>query len=104
MLTKSGWSMGTTAALEELRSTIMVNGEPFVMIPGISVMLKWCAGSWGVEKQSVPLHKPPLVREVGRSGWMKFSALVLRAISHSAHTVDLEMKIAMPLKMQEWSV
>ena len=44
--------MGTAAALEELRSTIMVNGEPFVMIPGISVMLKWCAGSWGVEVRS----------------------------------------------------
>ena len=60
--------MGTTAALEELRSTIMVSGEPFVMIPGTWMMLKWCAGSWGVEKQSVPLKKPILVREVGRPG------------------------------------
>ena len=92
--------MGTAAALEELRSTIMVNGEPFVMIPGISVMLKWCAGSWGVEKRSVPLQKPTLVREVGRSGWMMFSALVPRALSHSAHTEDLEMKLVLPVKMQ----
>ena len=89
--------MGTTAALEELRSTIMVNGEPFVMITGISVMLKWCAGSWGVEKQSV---SPPLVREMGRSGWMMLDALVLRALSHSAHTEDLEMKLVLPVKMQ----
>ena len=89
--------MGTTAALEELRSTIMVNGEPFVMIPGISVMLKWCAGSWGVEKQSV---SPTLVREVGKSGWMMLDALVLRALSHSAHTEDLEFTIVLPEKMQ----
>ena len=96
--------MGTAAALEELRSTMMVNGEPFVMIPGISVMLKWCAGSWGVEKHSVPLQKPSLVREVGRPGWMMLGALVLRALSHSANTMDLELKIVMPVKMQEWSV
>ena len=93
--------MGTTAALEELRSTIMVNGEPFVMITGISVMLKWCAGSWGVEKRSVPLQKPTLVREVGRSGWIMLDALVLRALSHSAHTEDLEFMIVFTMKMQE---
>lgn len=93
--------MGTTDAVEELRSTIMVNGELFVMITGISMMLKWYAGSWGVEKQSVPLNKPTLVREVGRPGWIMFSAPVPRALSHSAHTMDLEMKIVMPVKMQE---
>lgn len=57
-----------------------------------------------MEKLSVPLKKPTLVREVGRPGWMMLNAVVMRALSLSAHTEDLELKIARPVKMQEWSV
>ena len=68
---RSAWWTEVVSALGEWRSLTRAPGAPSVITTGTWMMPAWCAGSWAVEKPSVPLSLLPLGRDQGPSGWMK---------------------------------
>ena len=65
----SAWWMGPGPAPGEWRSLTRAPGAPSVMTAGTWTMPVWCAGSWAVEKPSVPWSLLPLGRDQDPSGW-----------------------------------
>ena len=65
----SAWWMGPGPVPGEWRSLTRAPGAPSVMTAGTWTMPVWCAGSWAVEKPSVPWSLLPLGRDQDPSGW-----------------------------------
>ena len=66
----SAWWTGADPTPGEWRSFTRVPGAPSVMTAGTWMMPVWCAGSWAVEKPSVPWSLLPLGRDQDPSGWI----------------------------------
>lgn len=67
-------------------------------------MLKWCADRSDVEMLFLLQSVPTLVWGLGRSGWMKSAALVLRDPFLNAPIVALGYMTVSTLKMLVWYV
>ena len=70
----SAWWTGAVTAPGEWRSLTGAPGAPSVMTTGTWTMPAWCAGSWAVEKPSVPRGLLTLGRDQGPSGWTTWTA------------------------------
>ena len=66
----SAWWTGAGPAPGEWRSFTRVPEAPSVMTAGTWTVPVWCAGSWAVEKSSVPWSLLPLGRDQYPSGWI----------------------------------
>ncbi len=80
--------------LDELKYSMLVNGARFVTMPGILMMLTWCAGSLASKKLHKLTAAPLMVRDPGRYGWMTWHAREASRIFTTADTVDGENMIA----------
>ena len=70
----SAWWTGAVAAPGEWRSLTRAPGAPSVMTAGTWMMPTWCAGSWAVEKPSMPRDLLTSGQDQGPSGWMTWTA------------------------------
>ena len=71
----------------ELRYGILTSGTQCVMIPGTLLMQLLCAGNLGTEEQLLPIRAPILAKDQEGSYWIIWSALVLRDLFSSVHTM-----------------
>ena len=65
----SAWWAEPVPAPGEWRSLTRAPGAPSVMTAGTWTMPMWCAGSWAVEKPSMPRGLLTLGKGQGPSGW-----------------------------------
>ena len=65
----SAWWTGAVPAPGEWRSLTRAPGAPSVMRAGTWTMPAWCAGSWAVEKPSMPRGLLTLGQDQDPSGW-----------------------------------
>ena len=65
----SAWWTGVVPVLGEWRSLTRAPGAPSVMTAGTWMMPTWCAGSWAVDKPSMPRGQLTLGKGQGPSGW-----------------------------------
>ena len=81
--------------MEELKSSIMTNGEQFVMMLGISMTLTWFADSL-VSRGWLPMPTlaPIIARGLALFGWMTWPAQAANDICTSADIVDGARMIA----------
>ena len=81
--------------MEELKSSIMTNGEQFVMMLGIAVTLTWFADSL-VSRGWLPMPTlaPIIARGLALFGWMTWPAQAANHICTSADIVDGARMIA----------
>ena len=70
----SAWWTGVVPALGEWRSLTRAPGAPSVMTAGTWTMPAWCAGSWAVEKPSMPRGLLTSGQDQGPSGWTTWTA------------------------------
>ena len=63
------------------------------------MMHRWCVDSLGVVMLSALINMPPLVREVAQYGWMMFAVPEVKATSHSALIMDLNLTTVTIVKM-----
>ena len=65
----SAWWVEPVPVPGEWRSLTRAPGAPSVMTTGTWTMPTWCAGSWAVEKPSMPRGLLTLGQDQGPSGW-----------------------------------
>ena len=66
---RSAWLMGAVTVPGEWRSLTRAPGAPSVMTAGTWTMPAWCAGSWAVEKPSMPRGLLTLGQDQDPYGW-----------------------------------
>ena len=65
----SAWQTGVVTALGEWRFLTRAPGAPSVMMAGTWTMPTWCAGSWAVDKPSMPRRLLTSGQDQDPSGW-----------------------------------
>lgn len=93
--------MGSTGALEELRSNFKDSGEQFVMISSTWTMLLWFVTSWDVEVPSVSLDLQSLEQVLDGSGLMICPAMEMSQLFGTVVTEDGEAITVLMVKMLE---
>ena len=86
--------------MDVLRFITMENGAQYVMIPGISKMLMWCAVSWAILVHPELLMELNTVKDLVKPGWMKSGVKGERDRCYTVFTMDGEMRTVVIARMQ----
>ena len=88
----------------ELRYGTLTSGTQCVVITGTLLRQLLCAGNLGTTEQLLPIRMLILAKDQGESYWMIWTALVLRHLFSSVHTVGSTTTTVIIVKMQVWHV
>ena len=83
----------------ELKYGIPTSGIQCVMIPGMIWMQLWYAGNLDTMEQPMPIRELILVEDQEVSFWIIWTAMEMKHLSSSVHTMDYMTTIADIVKM-----